>query len=333
MLSVLEKNELLEEAERLHSARDYTGVLKLLAAGPPRHMPSADLGLLESLAHSHLGRKRQALNIARDLLLNQPLIDSDRTYRRLLNLHGSLLVEFGQLQAARQELLAVANLACRAGDHLIIAATTMNLGVIADIQCQWRDAVTAYKRSAAAYQRHGEVSSVAICHHNLGLAYAQLKEWANADAHLLHALELYRIGRMERQRVATQMVRALVMDGSGDGKLSVATAGWALQHARALDDVWLQAEALRVVGILQVRSADLKAAHASFVEALRLARKVGGLMLQAEICEELGDLEARRGFSSKAARLAERSRKLYLRLGAAERATRLTARLKAAIHG
>jgi hypothetical protein len=118
------------------------------------------------------------------------------------------------------------------------------------------------------------------------------------------------------------------LDETGDHELAEATSLWAVKQAKRLADEWLQGEGLRVVGKIQARMEQLGQARSALLKALSLARRMGGVMLQAEVCEELAVLEMQCGRPKRAATLLQGSCVLYASMTADARIERAKARMR-----
>lgn len=320
MLSVLEKNELLEEAERLYARRDYSAVISFVSARCRTGACGVEMHVLRALAESHIGNKSEALAIATAVLKQYGSNEDSRSLRRLTNLYGSLLVEFGRLEDAERQLRGLVTRAARAGDQLMVAAATTNLGVVADIKGEWIVSITAFERAAAAYQRLGELESVAVCHHNIGMAYLHLGELNICEAQLLQASITFRARKLHRQLMTNQIVRAHLLVKRGDSDVATQAVEAVIAYAESNSDCWLLSEALRVRGIAEAQLKQHEKSIATLKRALRLARTAEILLLQGEILEEMAVAEVRRQHMSRATVLIISSSEIYRRVGAALRA-------------
>jgi hypothetical protein len=85
----------------------------------------------------------------------------------------------------------------------------------------------------------------------------------------------------------------------------------------------MEAEALRVQGLIQMHEANYRAARSSLRRAARISRQLGVKMLRAEVQEALAAIDGLTGNARSGVRRQRLSKFLYLQMGAVARAGRV----------
>lgn len=295
MLSVLEANDLLEEAEALHRSGKYEALMSLLHTLPNDIIRASQL-LTWFLARGYveLGKHSRALSVMTELADQSQESHSNRSYRRCLNLQASLYVFFGDLARAENIFQEVVARCIAADDQGILAEATLNLGVIADIRTNWNQAIAAYQRAMIPLQKLGAATAIAHCYHNLAMSLRQIGRYAQSLANFELALEYYRSSAGEQLVLACESERALLAMKMGDVKFAEGSARRALGRSRVIKHKYTEGELLRTLGII-LANRDRQEARVCFISSLDLAREVGAKMLEAEVNEELAVLKTVEG--------------------------------------
>jgi tetratricopeptide (TPR) repeat protein len=319
----MEKNALLDEAERLHKRRDFSSLKRLLARPHTTTvLDDPELGYYLAQAHFQLGDH----STARELLtLLHPVYrwrENDRTKRRYVNLCGVIEIFDGNLDQAERWLSGLSSAAFSVGDQEFVACATMNLGIIADIRLRWEEAISMYRHAEAAYLRMGNQADLGSCYNNLGMAYRQLGRYSEAADHFERALEHFQEFNSLDATLGCESERALLLHLRGDSILAERTGRSALEKCRALKNTYLEGELLRCLGII-LSDRDLRCAQDYLVDAIVCARRVGTPILEAECNEQLAVLAVNQGDLVAAVHLWSEAARLYGRAGAVERAKRV----------
>jgi tetratricopeptide (TPR) repeat protein len=244
----------------------------------------------------------------------------DKLYRQRLNLEAVLNVEAGNLAKATTCLTEVLRHSFRSRDFWTMADATMNLGMIAWIECRWMDALVSLQRSLSAYIVLGNSYMVAGCYQNLALTYREMSRFADSHESFEQAIRYYLLsgeGR-ELEMCAVEAERALLIGQEGDLIRAEAMARRALATAQRFAAGRREAEALRVMGIILARLNRTSEAKFCLELALEKARSHSNVLLEAEVLEELARMD-----SSQSRNHARQAAKLYRQIGAEARALRL----------
>jgi tetratricopeptide (TPR) repeat protein len=281
VLSVLEANDLLEEAEALHRTGKYEALVQLLHASSDDALYSnQQFTWLLARGYVELGDHTRALGVMMENSNQSGERTNSRSYRRCLNLQASLHVFFGDLIRAESMFLEVVTKCMLADDQGILAEATLNLGVIADIRTNWNQAIAAYQRAMIPLQRLGAATAIAHCYHNLAMSLRQIGRYKQSLAHFELALEYYRSSAGEQLVLACESERALLALKMGDVQFAERSARRALDRARAINHKYTEGELLRTLGII-IAECNPHEAMDCFISALKVAVDVGAKMLEA----------------------------------------------------
>ena len=192
MLSVLEANDLLEEAEALRVKNRFEELRGLLASVPDRVIDAeGSLGYYSGVVAFRAGNYVKALSKVQRAIENLPALENTRIHRRCYHLQGIILIELGRLPESEECLLQASSAAAGAEDLEILANTTMNLGVIADMRCRWDQAIAAFTRARFVFESLTKYRMAAGAHHNLGMSLRQVGLLSDANTHFDHALDVW----------------------------------------------------------------------------------------------------------------------------------------------
>ncbi|MBW3628003.1 MAG: hypothetical protein KY464_01785, partial [Gemmatimonadetes bacterium] len=151
MLSLEERTELLVNVAEFAANKQYDATLRLLANYSSEDlMAEPELGLRLALAHYHLCHLAEASRLVLELKHGCRRPGSDQLHRRLLQLEGTLLTEFGDLDRAEAAYLKVLNSATAAADQRLIAFSSVGLSATAGIRGEWIRAVALGKDAMTA---------------------------------------------------------------------------------------------------------------------------------------------------------------------------------------
>jgi tetratricopeptide (TPR) repeat protein len=321
VLSVLEANELLEEAEGLSARHAFIELESLLQEASDAELERAP-ELLHLLANANwrLGRANRALELVRKMELRFSTLGNSQLYRRHRILHGVLMLELGDMRAAEEHFAEVAWLAHDVGDSFGLGVATMNQGVAADIRCEWDSALTAYQRAIAAFERNGNLSWVPRCQHNMGMTYRQIGQLAKAYSSFDQAISGLVAHGTSGEILCSKGERALLLEMSGDHLFAKKIAVSGLRQANIIGDSRSIGELLRVNGILLRAEKNLKDARRFLRQSRRLAHQNGAKLLEAESLEELAICEAESGNYERAAATMSKAASAFEAMGADVRA-------------
>lgn len=327
-MSVVERNSLLERAWELRAERDYPGLVELLTPVPEAELLSEpELGYWLAAGWRSVGRWHSALGLLRDMEEPCRRRGNDKVFRDRLNMEAVVLLQLGYLAEAEILFNRLVEVAREAGDEQAFMFAIMNLGVVCDIQCRWKEALTNHGLAMAICQRLGDRRALGSIHNNLAMTCRQLALLHEADTHFQKALDHFRVAGSDDQIGLSEMERALLLNMMGDPHLAEATARRVLLRFRRLGHLPGEGDSLRVLGIVVAGQGRRDEARRYFQDAIGKVRSAAERLTEAQVLEEMAVLEREEGNEVASAGLAEDASTIYLELGAPLRAQMLRARL------
>ena len=328
MLNVLEIVDLIDYVHEAATARDFARVVDLLEAVPYELLLSQpELGHYLAQALSQLDRLGETEALLHDLDRVCWSRGNDRLFRRRQNLLAVAHVRRGDIMQAENILRDVQLASEVAGDQMFLGTATMNLGVLADMRCDWNAATVHYRYALVIFQRLGDRASIAGVYHNLGMLFRQIGEPNDAETYLDRALEHYDPLGTAQERIATNVERSLTIAERGDLDGALELVRRTSRDALDMANQRLWAECCRAEGKILASIGDLAAAEETLKSALQLAGSEDDLLLKAEIQEELAIVAVYGGHDDTATELSVRATAAYSRLGTPMRTRLMQERL------
>lgn len=278
---------LINRARSLYEERQYAELDALLTPQRDRLVEASPyLAFWLADAWRRLGKQAAALRLtvsmtAASRRLGIPRLELDR-----LNLEGMLRFETGDTAGAEscwRELLA------RAGTDKsdeFTARANNNLGIIYTLQARSAEAVMSYQRALGAYQLLGTRRGIAQTHQNLGITYRDLEQFDNSDHHFEEAMRFARESNSEDEVGRAEYERALLIYlDRRDADLARVTVRRAIGRFTSLNDPVGISDSVRVLAMIELGEGNLGDAVAYTERALDDARRVGHVLLEAELLE------------------------------------------------
>jgi tetratricopeptide (TPR) repeat protein len=198
----------------------------------------------------------------------------------------------------------------------LIGKIQQNLGIIANIQARWQEALDHYHCSLQAYQASSDQRGCAIAYHNLGMIHADRKQWLDADRHYQASQALAEsVGDRHLGGLAA-LSRAEVRLAQGDHQEAQAGAHQALQIFNEIEARRDKAGAHRLLGMVLGRRGQLALAESHLRSALEIAASASCPLTEADAAKELAALYQAQGHPDSAVELLDRARDLYHKLQA-----------------
>lgn len=305
---------LRREADDAARRGDWLRVRALLAGVPDSER---DIETVLLLAESHL---RTANATSARELLEASLPELERTggavLRKGLMMLGAAYRAVGDTQLAEDVWKRVVTMAYEAGDQLSLARATNNLGIIANIRGDRRDALAKYQLAIPAYQNLGHVAGLAESFHNMAISYRDERELDQADECEQRAIEYALASANPRFAAAAKLGRAEVTYRRGDAVLCASIAGRVAREFDVLGDPVAKADATRLLGLTWLARGHLALAEESLHEALGTANVHHDTLLQAECHRALAELRTHQRQTDRAEEHVHRAIALYEQLGA-----------------
>ena len=231
------------------------------------------------------------------------------------NALGGFALERGDLTEAAENYHHALELG--AESISLVAKIEQNLGIVANIQGEWAEALAHYSRSLAAYEAGADNRGCAYAHHNLGMIHADQKQWSDADRHYQTSQALAAAAGDRHLGGIALMNRAEVRLAQGDLEGARAGAEQALAIFNEVDARRHRAGAHRLLGMVFRQRGQLALAESHLRSALEIAAGACCPLIEADAAKELAALyqaERRRGDALSCLMLA---RELYTQLKAA----------------
>jgi len=231
-----------------------------------------------------------------------------------LNTLGGLDLRTGALDQARRHFLAA--LAQGGASRALRARAEQNLGILANIQGDLREALRHYEASLDAYRSADDAPGCAIAYHNLGMVSADRGQFDEAD---LFFRESYDIAR----RLGDVHLQGLCLVNHAEvhvARQRYEDARRSAESALAIfDQVGARVEkgeAYRTIGIVYRETGRPALAESRLRSAIDLARSAGSVLSEAESSRELAMLYQTMGRNQEALTLLNAAHRLFGRLDA-----------------
>ena len=231
-----------------------------------------------------------------------------------LNTQGCLDLSAGALAEARQDFVRAVELARE--NRELGARVEQNLGVLANIQGDFEEALVRYRRSLDAYQAARDEHGCAIVYHNLGMTSTDRGELEQADRYFQQCFEIARrIGDANLQGLClVNHAEVHLTRGRFNDAHRAAEAGLALFDRL---DAWSEkAEAYRMLGMVYRETGRTALAESRLRSAIELSVSAGSPLNEAEASRELAILYQGMGRNQEALSLLNAAHRLFRRLDA-----------------
>ncbi|HEX4627968.1 MAG TPA: tetratricopeptide repeat protein, partial [Gemmatimonadales bacterium] len=231
-----------------------------------------------------------------------------------LNTLGGIDLETDAVANAHENFLRALRLGGE--DRALRARVEQNLGILANIQGDFAEALARYGRSLEACRASGDAQGCAIAYHNLGMASADCHQLDEAEGYFRASLEI-------AQRTGDAYLAALCRTNHAKvhharGRYEDARAN-AETAAAAFDQLGVgsaKADAYRVLGMVYRDTGRPALAEARFRGAIELAVGAGATLNEAEASRELALLYQAMGRNQDALTLLNAAHRLFGRLDA-----------------
>jgi putative nucleotidyltransferase with HDIG domain len=231
-----------------------------------------------------------------------------------LNTLGGIDLETDAVGDARPSFLRA--LALGGHSRELRARVEQNLGILANIQGDFDEALARYGRSLEAYRASNDEHGCAIAYHNLGMASADLQQFDEAERYFRQSYEI-------AERASDLHLQGLCLVNHADvhllrGRYEDArrNAETALAIFDQLDARSDKADAYRVIGMVFRETGRTALAEARLRSAIELAMSAGAVLNGAEASRELALLYQSMGRNQEALTLLNDAHRLFSRLNA-----------------
>jgi DNA-binding SARP family transcriptional activator len=233
----------------------------------------------------------------------------------MLYCRGGLRSAQVQLDPARRDLSAAAQLFKDAGDDQGLALVTRNIARIDRLNGRLDDATRRYEQALAIFRTTEDHLATATVLHGLALVKLELNELHAATGLLADALRLAqaaRCGRIEAQ-VLYRMGEAYLL--AGELARADDTFELALTTVRVLGDPIGEAFVLQGLGVAKVRQREFGQARSALQRAVELAGATGERLAEAQALLGLSELALTSGDPREAVVLGRQASAAFREMG------------------
>ena len=231
-----------------------------------------------------------------------------------LNVLGIVELHSGRMEDARITFQKALMLAESVRD--IRARIEGNLGIVAQVEGDFSEALAHYHRSLDASRQAGDEHSCAIAHVNLAITATQLGKYDLADEHFNTCREIaertgdvFLTAACMVNHAEVHIARQRYEDARRDAESSLAT----FDQLGARAD---KAQAYRVIGVVYRETGRLALAESRLRSSIDLARASGSAIKEAEACRELAELYQSTGRNQDALAMLNAAHRLFGALNA-----------------
>ena len=191
-----------------------------------------------------------------------------------------------------------------------------NLGVMANIQGDFRSALSHYQGSLEAFRAASDSSGCATAYHNLGMVSADRHLWDDAEEYYRASLEIAESMGDVRMRGLVLLNRTEVYLARARYEDARRGAEQALQIFDQLGSRDGKSGAYRMLGAVYRETGNTMLAEARLRSAVELAAEVGAAVEEGEAARELAVLYQGMGRNQDALKMLNASHRLFHRLNA-----------------
>lgn len=220
----------------------------------------------------------------------------------------------GQLDEAEALYQESGRMAQIAGDARLVAMVEQNLGVIASMRGDVPRALRHYRTSLAGYRTLGLDTYVANLLNDIGLAYADLGRWDDAESTYREALALCDTCGDASTALMVDVNRAAMRIARGDFVDAQVVCERVLQEARPLNDIRVLSEVYKHCGVIARELGRTEEAEEYLRVAYESALRREDLLLAAESAREQAELYTTLRRNRDALQSLNSSHRLFARL-------------------
>jgi tetratricopeptide (TPR) repeat protein len=305
------------DARELYEARNYAGVVKLLADTPRELLVARpEQGFMLADAARRVGGVPDVVELIAEVVEAARAQDENTVLCNALNLQGVLLLEAGRAHAAERAWCDLVIIATEVDSPDFVARASNNLGVAAILSMRLDDAIASFNRSVSAYLRLGYARGLAQSHQNLGIVFRELDQERESLAAFERAMMWANTAECTDDVArAEQELALLLLYSYKDADSAFATAGHALAKFTELGQPAGRGEALRVIGVVEIARGNFDAAEAALSESLGIARTCKLRLLEGEVL--LAQAAIPRAEPEQKQKLFKQAREIFTDIGAA----------------
>ena len=220
----------------------------------------------------------------------------------------------GQLDEAEDLYREAGQMAQVAGDARLVAIVEQNLGVVSNMRGEVPRALRHYRKALAGYRALGLDPYVANLLNDIGLAYADLGRWEDAESTYEEALALCARCSDASTALMIDVNRAAMRVARGDYEDAQLVCERVLQQARPVNDVRVLAEVYKLCGVIARELGRPEEADEFLRMALDTALGREDFLLAAETAWEQAELYCTLRRNREALQALNMSHRLFSRV-------------------
>jgi HD-GYP domain-containing protein (c-di-GMP phosphodiesterase class II) len=298
-----------------------------IAAAEPagEHLVLAEALRRLAVVRHHRGESADARELCRRSHAVARHAGNDVLAGEAINTLGGIDLETDAVADARRNFLRALELGGESRE--LRARVEQNLGILANIQGDFDEALTRYGRSLEAYRASNDEHGCAIAYHNLGMVSADRQQFEAAERYFRQSHEIaervgdaYLAGLCLVNHAKVHITRGRYEDARRDGEAALAV----------FDQVGVEsakADAYRVLGMVYRETGRPALAEARLRSAIELAVSARALLNEAEASRELAILYQAMGQNQEALTLLNAAHRLFGRLDARVELTHVDGKL------
>jgi putative nucleotidyltransferase with HDIG domain len=313
---------LIEEAHRAAAAgkrelarQRYESALYLLR-DPSEAIASATI--LRRVGRTYLddGDVQAGMDCLTAALAVAEACDDSREIAHTVNVMAISYWQRGLLEDAERLYDQAAKMARLADDERLVAMVEQNLGVIASMRGDIERALVHYHDSLTRYRRLGLNEELARLLPNIGMAYAGLERWDDAERTYAESYALAKDCNDTWTRLMVESNRVDLLLKRRDFVKARAVCDRILFEAGALRETRVLAETYKHVGVIARETGNLRDAENFLSRAYEQATAREEVLLGAEIAREQAELYLALGRNREALAALALSHRLFSQLRA-----------------
>ncbi|MDP9202879.1 MAG: tetratricopeptide repeat protein [Gemmatimonadota bacterium] len=249
------------------------------------------LGALRWLARAYLeqGNRQAALDVLEAAVAAAEQSGSSTAVAQVLNIVGIAHQTGGDLDNARAMYEAAREKAESTGDAELLAMIDQNLGSLASIRGETREALESFRRSQLGYQTLGMRNHEAQLLNNLGLTYADLGEFAEAEQAYAEAARAFAGDNDQANQLTVAINQVQLSISARRFDEAVERSNQLLSMGGEQDSAW-QGEVFRHVGVISRELGNHEQSADYLARAAAFAERTGDLLLTADVAEQTAEL-------------------------------------------
>lgn len=245
-----------------------------------------------------------------------------------VNVMAISCVQRGQLDEAQQLYAQAGQMARIASDDRLVAMIEQNLGVMANMRGDTERALMHYQDSLARYRALQLMEEVARLLSNVGMSYAHLERWEEAEATYAESAMLARENGDTWTRLMVEVNRAALLIARRDFREARALCDQLIREAGEVHETRLLAETYKHCGVIARETGRLDEADRHLRRAYDQATAREDLLLAAETSREQAELYLALGRNRDTLQALSVSHRLFSQIRARRELADVTRRLR-----